>query len=435
MKRCVKSAAGAMMYYLDPTNSIYKQNQTTPLRSGTATSTSAGKLVDTAAAFTTAGVVVGHWVHNTTTGIATQVTAVDSQTQLSVAMDVFASGAAYSVGSANPQADGAALVEVPASQYIICTDGNYKYFLISEGSFSFKKSDGTIIISAWHPWFLEGGIFRPYQYWGAFESVWWDATDSLYHNHDGSTVYSSGDKAVSMPGYQPMTGQGRQEFRILHAAFGANYHTESYYADEFLALLFITEYGMLNSQSALPGYTEATWAYAATRRTGRTMLLGNVSGSIEPKIASTEVDYVLFTTYGIVAGKKIANSYRGVENFYGHVWKWLDGINFNERRIYLCNNPSAWAEDTAVGYMETGLSLPANGYQTNFHNGSMLPSAASGGGSTTYICDYLYSAAGWRALLSGGTLTDGAIAGAFFRVANCAGSARAAYIGSRAAAV
>jgi len=435
MKRCVKNAVGAKVYNLDAANSIYKENQTTPLRSGTATSTSAGKLVDTAANFTTAGVAVGHWVHNTTKGIATQVTAVDSATQLSVMLDVFLNTNAYSIGTANPQADGAMMVEIPACQYIMCADGNYKYFLIGEGAFTFKKSDNTIITSDWHPWFLEGGVFRPYQYIGAFESVWWDATDSLYHSHDGSTVYSTGDKAVSMPGFKPMTYQGRQEFRILHSNLGANYHTESYYADEFISLLFITEYGTLNSQSALPGYTEASWAYAAVRTTGRTMLLGNVSGSIEPKLASGEVDYALGTTYGIVAGEKIANSYRGVENIFGHIWKWLDGINFNERKIYLCNSPASWAEDTATGYTDTGLSIPTDAYQTNFHAGLMLPSAASGGGSSTYICDYLYSAAGWRPLFAGGALTHGAGAGVFSRAANSAGSTRGADIGSRAAAV
>jgi hypothetical protein len=435
MKRCVKSAAGAKLYNLDAANSIYKENQTTPLRSGTATSTSAGKLVDTAANFTTAGVAVGHWVHNTTDGIATQVTAKDSDTQLSVALDIFASGEAYSIGTANPQADGAMMVEVPACQYIMCTDGNYKYFLIGEGAFSFKKSDNSIVTSDWHPWFLEGGVFRPYQYIGAVESVWWDATDSLYHNHDGSTVFSAGDKAVSMPGFKPMTGNSRIDFRTLHANLGASYHTESYYADEFISLLFITEYGTLHSQLALPGYTEATWSYAAVRTTGRTMLLGNDSGSIEPKIAAGEIDNALATSYGIVAGEKIANSYRGVENIYGHLWKWLDGINFSDRKIYLCNNPSAWAEDTATGYTDTGLSLPTDGYQTNFHTGLLLPSAASGGGSTTYVCDYLYSAAGWRALFASGFLNYGAFAGAFSRYANYAGALRYDIIGSRAAAV
>ena len=422
MKRCVKSPLGAKVYNLSSTNSIYKENLTTPLRSGTATSTSAGKLVDTEADFTTAGVAIGHWVHNTTTNITTQVTAVDSATILSVKLDRFVSGNAYSIGTANPQADGAVMVEVPACQYIMCTDGVYKYFLISEGSFNFKKSDSTIVTSDYHPWFAEDGMFRPYQYWGAFESVWWDADGGGYKNHDGAIITATGDKAVSMPGFQPLTYQTRPEMRSLHLALGASYHTESYYADEFMCLLFITEYGTLNSQIALPGYTEGTWAYANTRTTGRTMHLGNVSGTI-PGVSGFDPG-----TYNI------ANSYRGIENCYGHIWKWLDGINFNSQLIYLNNNPATWAEDTATNYINTGLSLPASGYQKYFHSGLMLPSTI-GADSATYVTDYVWSAAGWVALFSGGSLDDVALAGVFSRYAFNAGSARGANLGSRSAAV
>ena len=422
MKRCVKSPLGAKVYNLSSTNSIYKENLTTPLRSGTATSTSAGKLVDTEADFTTAGVAIGHWVHNTTTNITTQVTAVDSATILSVKLDRFVSGNAYSIGTANPQADGAVMVEVPACQYIMCTDGVYKYFLISEGSFNFKKSDSTIVTSDYHPWFAEDGMFRPYQYWGAFESVWWDADGGGYKNHDGAIITATGDKAVSMPGFQPLTYQTRPEMRSLHLALGASYHTESYYADEFMCLLFITEYGTLNSQIALPGYTEGTWAYANTRTTGRTMHLGNVSGTI-PGVSGFDPG-----TYNI------ANSYRGIENCYGHIWKWLDGINFYNQLIYINNNPATWAEDTATNYTNTGLSLPVSGYQKDFHSGLMLPSTI-GADSATYVTDYLYSAAGWMALLSSGPLLNGTFAGVFYLSAADAGSRRKTSIGSRSAAV
>ena len=422
MKRCVKNAAGTKLYDLLSTNSIYKATETTPLRSGTATSTSAGKLVDTAANFTTAGVQIGHWVHNTTSNIATQVTAVDSATQLSVKLDIFTSGNAYSVGTANPQVDGTVMVEVPATHYIMCTDGNYKYFLIKNSQFTFTKSDTTVVTSTLHPWFTEGGTNRSYQYWGAFESVWYDADGGGYKNHDGSTITAAGDKAVSMPGYQPLTYQTRPEMRSLHSNLGSSYHTESYYADEFMSLLFITEYATMNSQIALPGYTGGVWDYGNTRTTGRTMHLGNVSGTI-PGVSGFDPG-----TYNI------ANSYRGIENCYGHVYKWLDGINFSNRLIYINNNPATWAEATATNYTNTGLSLPTDGVQMNFHSGLMLPSAI-GADYATYVTDFMYSAAGWMALFSGGDLNCGAAAGVFYRDANNAGSIRYAGIGSRSAAV
>jgi hypothetical protein len=422
MKRCVKNASGTKVYDLLSTNSIYKATETTPLRSGTSTSTSAGKLVDTAANFTTAGVQIGHWVHNTTSNIATQVTAVDSSTQLSVKLDRFTSGNAYSVGTANPQVDGTVMVEVPATHYIMCTDGNYKYFLIKNSQFTFTKSDTTVVTSTLHPWFTEGGTNRSYQYWGAFESVWYDADGGGYKNHDGSTITAAGDKAVSMPGYQPLTYQTRPEMRSLHSNLGSSYHTESYYADEFMSLLFITEYATMNSQIALPGYTGGVWDYGNTRTTGRTMHLGNVSGTI-PGVSGFDPG-----TYNI------ANSYRGIENCYGHIWKWLDGINFSDRLIYINNNPATWAEATATNYTNTGLSLPTDGVQMNFHSGLMLPSAI-GADYATYVTDFMYSAAGWMALFSGGDLNCGAAAGVFYRDANNAGSIRYAGIGSRSAAV
>jgi hypothetical protein len=421
MKRCVKDAAGTKLYNLLSSNSIYKENVTTPLRSGTATSTSAGKLVDSAANFSTAGVAIGHWVHNTTTNIATQVTAVDSATQLTVKLDRFVSGNAYSIGTANPQVDGAIMVEVPATHYIMTTDGNYKYFLISENEFSLIRSDSSVVPSMLHPWFMEGGVYRPYQYWGAFESVWYDADGGGYKNYDSTTVTATGDKAVSVPGFLPLTYQTRPEIRTRHTAFGSNYHTVSYYADEFMGLLYMTEYATMNSQVAIPGYTETTWVWGNVRTTGRTMHLGNSSGTIA---GVSGFDPGTFN---------IANSYRGIENFYGHVWKWVDGINFNNQRIYINNNPATWADDTATNYTDTTLSIPnvAGVEQSNFHNGLLLPSAASGADTSTYVTDSVWAAAGWMTLLCGGALNVGAAAGVFSRAASYAGSYRHASFGYR----
>jgi hypothetical protein len=189
-----------------------------------------------------------------------------------------------------------------------------------------------------------------------------------------------------------------------------------------MALLYMTEYATMNSQSAIPGYTEGgTWAWSNVRTTGRTMHLGNASGTIAGVSGFDPGTY------------NIANSYRGIENFYGHVWKWVDGINFNSQRIYINNNPATWADDTTTNYTDTGLNLPASAFASNFHNGLLLPSAASGADASTYVTDYVWSNSGWRALLCGGGLdiTAAASAGVFARDANSAGSARITAVGSR----
>lgn len=67
---------------------------------GTTTSTSAGKLVDTSGDFIT-DVTVGDTVLNTTDSTSTTVSAIDSRTQLSLAVDIFTSGETYEITTAN----------------------------------------------------------------------------------------------------------------------------------------------------------------------------------------------------------------------------------------------------------------------------------------------------------------------------------------------
>lgn len=67
--------------------------------SGAATSTTANKLVDTGAAFTTA--MVGFTVYNTTDNTFATVTARDSATILSLSADIMVSGEAYVIGDAS----------------------------------------------------------------------------------------------------------------------------------------------------------------------------------------------------------------------------------------------------------------------------------------------------------------------------------------------
>ncbi len=66
-----------------------------PRASGTTTSTTAGKLVDSGAGFVAAGVAKGDIVVNTTDNTVANVTAIDSATQLSVTPDIFVSGETY----------------------------------------------------------------------------------------------------------------------------------------------------------------------------------------------------------------------------------------------------------------------------------------------------------------------------------------------------
>lgn len=76
-----------------PSDTIDIPNVSGPSQSGTATGTTANKLVDSAGGFTNN--LIGYIVYNTTDNTAATVTGVDSATELSLSADIMASGEAY----------------------------------------------------------------------------------------------------------------------------------------------------------------------------------------------------------------------------------------------------------------------------------------------------------------------------------------------------
>jgi len=341
--------------------------------------------------------------------------------------------------------DGQVMVQTKRFEFIDEVDGDYRYLLIGFNPFYLTKSDESQVFSVNHPWFLGGGDLSDYKYFSAFEGVLYDDTAGSYVDGTGSSLYAAGDKIHSVYGYIPMTYINRTELRTACAVDGS-YYQNCYWADHAMILLYLTEYANWYSQSAtygIPGYTEGgAWDLAKRCKTGITATLGNVSGSVTygDALSALRCSNDFSGTPDII----IANSFRGIENFYGHLWKWLDGINvefvgdpLTDANVYVCNNPANFADDTDTNYDDMGIDLPlTSGYQSALHADTFLPSSVSGGGSDTFITDYSYasSSAGWRALLSGGGLDAGAMAGVAYRAASAAASDRYGAVGGRSAA-
>jgi hypothetical protein len=103
---------------------------------GTATSTSAFHLVDSAATFITNGVAVGDVVYNTTASTSATVTAVSSETDLTLSADIFESAEAYKVGT-----------KVQEDFFLIeCID--YMLYRTIQELNLFLKEDQRVVISA-----------------------------------------------------------------------------------------------------------------------------------------------------------------------------------------------------------------------------------------------------------------------------------------------
>ena len=107
--------------------------------------------------------------------------------------------------------------------------------------------------------------------------------------------------------------------------------------------------------------------------------------------------------------------YRGIENFYGRAWDFIDGININERMVYLCNDPAKFADDTATDYSPLAMVPSASGsYQRDVMPGlAMLPSSVAGASATTYVGDACWTNVGWRVAFVGGNAGNGARVGAW----------------------
>jgi hypothetical protein len=115
-------------------------------------------------------------------------------------------------------------------------------------------------------------------------------------------------------------------------------------------------------------------------------------------------------------------AYRGVENVWGSVWQFVDGLNVFEsgsvHKGWVCRDAASYASNLfAAPYEELSYAnSPTNGYTVEmgldpdrpFAN---LPTNITGGGTTTYYSDYYWRSTGARIALAGGNWVNGSNAG------------------------
>ena len=213
--------------------------------------------------------------------------------------------------------------------------------------------------------------------------------------------YEAGDdggtKLKSVSGVAPIVNQALAIFRTRAAARGANWYQYGFWDNHLIQVLFYVYYGTWYSQSVLPGYTEAiSYQDSYKRLTGRTNSLTTLNGSVNVDLAGVDSDLT-----GIVAaGNKIANQFLWIENFYGHIWKMIDGFSADERtsstnKAYATNDPSKFSSVDAnilANYTDLGIALPGASNEAFIQNlqKGFLPKTPGGSG-ITYITDYFWS--------------------------------------------
>lgn len=219
----------------------------------------------------------------------------------------------------------------------------------------------------------------------------------------------SASRVYSKSGQTCLVNITRNQARVGCKANGTQYHQQNIQDTMLLMYLMWIEYATTNIQSIFKGNSETSSANA----TGTTDNISTPSG------ANGLQSLVPF-------------KYRGVENFYANIWKFVDGINFQDEKIYINLDNSTYADDTFTGgYQYVGNREMTNGYvsQMGVFDKIVYPTAVSGS-STTYYSDYYYQATGNRILLFGGRWTAGTYAGFCF-AGDDNSSVAASYVGCR----
>lgn len=252
----------------------------------------------------------------------------------------------------------------------------------------------------------------------------------------------------------PVTNLTRDQFRQAARKRGSGWEMYTYGAHKTLFWLFAVEYATLNSQKPFNaqkdanGFAQGGLGEGASQMTdwinfnnanplipcGYTNEFGNGSG---------EKAYVVTNASGGTHATLMANRYRGIENPFGHIWKYTDGANIQVTTgdaglfiLWTTDDPSNFSDTSYTGYNKKGNICRTNGYAKKMLLGEDGDIVATeiGGSSSTYWCDYYYtytSANRIQVLLIGGSADIGQNSGLAYINTHDGSSAAAKYFGSR----
>lgn len=363
-------------------------------------------------------------------------------------------------------------------------DGGVKEYLDNELSWGGSYLDYAVMTEIpehWYKLYFNGTKFRKmlseiplpgYKHVDKFYISTYEArmyrTDNLLCSAAGasklsdpnSTNFRGGDNTAewddtyrSLLG-RPVTNLTRDQFRQAARKRGSGWEMYTYNAHKILFWLFAVEYATLDSQKPFnaqkdangfaqgglgPGLTQMTdWTnfnnFNPLIPCGYTNEFGNGSG---------EKAYVVKNASGGTHATLMANRYRGIENPFGHIWKYTDGANIQVTTgdaglsiLWTTDDPSNFSDTSYTGYDKKGNICRTNGYAKKMllgEDGDIVPTEV-GGSSSTYWCDYYYtytSANRMQVVLVGGNGDGGSIASLACVNANLAPSAAARYFGSR----
>ena len=332
-------------------------------------------------------------------------------------------------GDADYKEDGSmgqVMVYQPKFYYLVCPveydpiDTGIGYHLRKANYYVSEKPRAGFRL---HPAFYDAsGNEIDYFLTSAYEGSIYDASASAYLLNDEQVMNTGEDKFSSIAGARPASGSSqnltRPNIEAMAQNRGTNWHGDLIKQVSAEQMLMIIEIGMMNLQTAiaqgvisLPWTTgsDTTSSYAAA--TGSTASLGNGTGRAEK---TTTYEGGVAKEYTVDG--KTSVCWRGKENFWGNIWKFVYGINIwgngkmGGGQPYICSDFSFAESKNSGNYEPAGFTvtntngyISAMGYSTAcdwlFIASECLGNSSLPVGDYTYITENLN---GYRIALLGG---------------------------------
>ena len=337
------------------------------------------------------------------------------------------------------------------------------------------------------------GGYLPWCFWDFANNAELPYIDIGKYNASLST---DGTKLESKSGKYPLVNKNIVEFRTLATANGTGYQQLDIHVVDLLQTLFYIEYATVDSDSIASGWTSGNYvatdtatvsetavnriivanAVAAKYAVGQPISIGTSLGGNQictdreiMAIDVYDVDNKAITFDGaavnIAIGNILYNSgcksgfsasitaksgshtnltngknpfvYRGIENPFGNVWQFVDGINIKDRQSWICKNAANYVSNVfaspyeQIGYVNANTDnyVIKTGYDANYPF-LEIPTEVGAIGSSAYK-DYYYQDLGERIARFGGSWYSGATAGLSYWNLRYTSSYSYLYLGGR----
>lgn len=361
-------------------------------------------------------------------------------------------------GDADYKEDGSmgqVMVYQPKFYYLVCPveydpiDTGIGYHLRKANYYVSEKPRAGFRL---HPAFYDAsGNEIDYFLTSAYEGSIYDASASAYLLNDEQVMNTGEDKFSSIAGARPASGSSqnltRPNIEAMAQNRGTNWHGDLIKQVSAEQMLMIIEMGMMNLQTAiaqgvvsLPWTTgsDTTSSYAAA--TGSTASLGNGTGRAEK---TTTYEGGVAKEYTVDG--KTSVCWRGKENFWGNIWKFVYGINIwgngkmGGGQPYICSDFSFAESKNSGNYEPAGFTVTnVNGYISAMGYSTacdwLFIASECLGNSSLPVGDYTYitiNLNGYRIARLGGNWNDGGGAGGFCWSLDGGVGTRGRYVGGR----